>query len=250
MKIGRNTIFISLLACIPFLAFGQIRQSTNYQIVSDSLNSGGGFGTSTNYQTESTVGEQATGFSTSTNYTVHAGYQQLDATGSSISISSGTDVSLASISGLAGGTAKATSSWTVITDNSAGYILTIEATTSPALKSSSGASFGDYVTANADPDFVFAVNAASSTFGFSPEGTHITSRFKDNGSVCNTGAGDTSDRCYAGLSTTPQTVASSQSANAPGGTETTARFAAGVGASKIQDSGTYQATVIVTAIAQ
>ncbi|MBP9771683.1 MAG: hypothetical protein KBD16_02040 [Candidatus Pacebacteria bacterium] len=250
MKIGRNVIFISLLACIPFMALGQIRQSTNYQIVSDSLDSGGGLGTSTNYQTESSVGEQATGFGTSTNYTVHAGYQQLDAATSSISISAGSDAALAAISGLAGGTSKATSSWTVITDNNAGYTLTIEATSSPALKGANGAGFGDYVTTGADPDFIFSVNAASSTFGFSPEGTHIPTRFKDNGSVCNTGTGDTADRCYVGLSTSPEIIAVSGSANAPEGTLTTARFAAGIGTSRIQESGAYTATIVVTAIAQ
>ncbi len=235
---------------MPVVAYAQIRQSTNYQIISDSLNSGGGLSESANFKTESTLGEQATGDSSSASYTVHAGYQQLDSASSSISISSGSDVTLASISGLVGGTSSATTSWTVITDNSAGYTLTIEATSSPALRANGGAFFQDYVPATANPDYAFSVNSASSTFAFSSEGAHIPARFKDNGSACNTGSGNTPDTCYVGLSTTPQIIAESQSANAPGGTDTIGRFTAGIGASKIQDSGVYRATIIVTAIAQ
>lgn len=235
------------------MLFAQARQSDNYQILFDSVDSGGGLGTSSGYTLESSVGEQATGDSTSTSYMVSAGYQQAETNlgGGSISISAPSNVALASISGLTGGTSKDTAAWTVITDNSSGYTLTIEATSTPAFRAASGASFSDYVPTTGNPDYTFAVNAASSTFGFSPEGTHIVSRFKDDGSsACNTGSSDTSDRCYDGLSTTPMNIALSNSANNPSGTVTTVRFAAGIGTSKIQDSGAYNATVIVTAITQ
>lgn len=239
--------------CVPLLLYAQVRGSDNYQILFDTLDSGGGLGTSSSYGLESSVGEQATGDSTSTSYAVSAGYQQAETNlgGSSISISAPSNVTLASISGLTGGTSKGTAAWTVTTDSPGGYTLTIEATSTPAFRAPSGASFGDYVPTTSAPDFNFAVNAASSTFGFSPEGSHIVARFKDDGSsTCNTGSSDTSDRCYDGLSTTPTNIASSNSANNPGGTVTTVRFAAGIGSSKIQDSGAYNATVIVTAITQ
>ena len=157
--------------CVPLMLYAQARQSDNYQILFDSVDSGGGLGTSTGYTLESSIGEQATGDSTSTSYTLAAGYQQADTVigGGSISISAPSDVSLSSISGLAGGTSKGTASWTVTTDNSSGYVLTIEATSTPALRAPSGASFVDYVPATGVPDFVFTVGAASSTFGFSPE---------------------------------------------------------------------------------
>lgn len=239
--------------CVPLMLFAQARQSDNYQILFDSIDSGGGLGTSSNYILESSVGEQATGDSTSTSYSISSGYQQAETTigGGSISISAPSNVALSSISGLTGGTSKDTAAWTVITDNPSGYTVTIQATSTPAFRAASGANFSDYVPATNDPDYTFAVNAASSTFGFSPEGTHIVSRFKDDGSsACNTGSSDTSDRCYDGLSTTPTNIASSNSANNPSGTVTTVRFAAGIGSNKIQDSGAYNATVIVTAITQ
>ncbi len=238
--------------CVPLMLFAQVRQSTNYQILFDALDSGGGLGTSTNYGLESSVGEQATGDSTSTSYEISAGYQQAETNlgGGSISISAPSDVALSSISGLTGGTSKNTAAWTVITDSSSGYTLTIEATSTPAFRAASGASFANYVPATGAPDYTFTVDAASSTFGFSPEGTHIVSRFKDNGSICNTGSSDTSDRCYDAVTTTPTNIASSNSANNPSGTVTTVRFAAGIGSSKIQDSGAYGATIIVTAITQ
>lgn len=239
--------------CVPLLLYAQVRQSNNYQILFDTLDSGGGLGTSSNYILESSVGEQATGDSTSTNYMVSAGYQQAETNlgGGSISLSAPSDVTLAPISGLTGGTSKNTAAWTVITDSTGGYVLTIEATSTPAFRAPSGASFSNYVPTTSAPDFNFSVNAASSTFGFSPEGTHIVNRFKDDGSsTCNTGSSDTADRCYDAVTTTPMNIASSNSANSPTGTVTTVRFAAGVGSSKIQDSGSYTATVIVTAIAQ
>lgn len=243
---------IVLALGVPLLAFAQVRSSSNYQILFDSMNSGGGLGTSSNYLVESTLGEQASGDSTSTLYTVRGGYQQASESigGGSISISAGSDVALSSISGLAGGESKATTSWTVTTDNASGYILHIEATSTPALRGTGGASFADYTPTGAAPDFVFTVGASEAEFGFSPEGSHIVQRFKDNGSACDTGSSDATDRCYDALSTTPTTIASSGSPNNPTGTPTTVRFAAGVGASKIQDSGAYVATIVVTAITQ
>lgn len=241
-----------VVLCVPLMLYAQARESDNYQILFDSLDSGGGLGTSSNYILESSIGEQASGDSTSTNFSVSAGYQQADTNlgGGSLSISAPSNVTLSSISGLTGGVSKDTAVWTVTTDNSSGYTLTIEATSTPAFRAPSGASFGDYDPVTNDPDFTFAVDVASSTFGFSPEGAHIVGRFKDNGSACNVGTSDTSDRCYDGLSTTPATIASSNTANNPSGTATTVRFGAGIGSSKIQDSGAYAATVIVTAITQ
>ncbi len=249
----RALLYIAaILLCVPLMLYAQARQSEHYQIIFDSVDSGGGLGTSTQYTLESSVGEQATGDSTSTLYSVSSGYQQADTSlgGGSIAISAPSDIALASISGLAGGVSKGTGSWTVTTDNMSGYTLTIETLSAPAFRAPSGAFFSDYVPATGAPDFAFTFDAASSTFGFSPEGAHIASRFKDNGSACSVGSSDTSDRCYDGLSTTPATIASSNSANSPSGTVTTVRFGAGVGSSKIQDSGAYSATVIVTAITQ
>lgn len=240
-------------AAVPIVLFAQIRQSTNYQIISDSLNAGGGFATSGSYLIEDTLGEQASGNATSGSYMVFGGYQQADESigGGSISISIAPDVSMSALSGMTGGTVNATTTWTIITDANSGYTATIAATSTPALRATSGSAvFSDFVPAGGVPDFLFTVPSASSTFGFSPEGTDIHTSFKDNGSVCADGSSDTLNRCYRGLSTTPQTIATRGTANAPGGTELTVRFAAGVGSARFQDSGTYQATIVVTAMTQ
>lgn len=238
--------FVGCLILLPFVVLAQVRGSTNYTIISDSLNAGGGLGTSSSYILESTIGEQATGYSTSTSYTLDAGYQQWD--DSFLALSSGANVALPNLSGITGGTSQGTTAWNVTTNNPAGYTMTIEATSTPALRASSGASFDDYTPAGSDPDFMFSVGAGETVFAFSPEGSDIVSRFKDNGTICGTGSSDASERCFDGLSTTPTPIAGASGRNDPSGATTTVRFIAGIGSAIFQESGAYEATVIITAI--
>jgi hypothetical protein len=221
-----------------------VMQSATYQIQSDSVNAGGAPSTSTSYGLNDTAGELATGDSNSASYYMHAGYWQMQQ--SSISITSPSDLALASIGGVAGGGSEGTTSWTVTTDNIAGYTMTVQASTSPALKSLLD-SFADYTPSGADPDYTFTNASANSSFGFSPEGADTTARFKDNGSICNTGSGETSAKCWDGLSTTPATIAGSTSGNSPSGTAVTVRFRAETGTGHIQTAGSYSATITVTA---
>jgi hypothetical protein len=242
----------SVLLAFTFMIFGAssalayVASSTNYRIQFDSVNTGGTLSTSTNYRIEDTVGEVGTGVSTSTSYNLRAGYQQMNET--SITITSPSDVTLSpSIPGISGGTANGSAVWTVTTDNAAGYQLTIQGSTSPVLKSAT-ASFADYTPAGAVPDYVFSIATADSEFGFSPEGSDIVTRFKDNGSACNTGSGDTSDRCWDALSTSSQNISQSATSNHPSGVATTVKFRAESGASHLQEEGTYTATVTVTTV--
>ncbi|MFA7193726.1 MAG: hypothetical protein WC087_02320 [Candidatus Paceibacterota bacterium] len=245
-----HSILITLLvfiSIIPVISVGQVRESANYKIERDSLNVGGGFSSSANYQTESSVGEVSTGFSDSDNYTVSAGFQQsLEA--SYISISSPADLNMDSVNGLTGGVSTSSIAWTVTTNNNAGYSLAIKASTDPALKSVLD-EFQDYGIAVTDPDFDFSIDSTTAEFGFSPSGTHILDKFKDNGSVCNSGSGDTLYKCWEGLATSSQTVAQSASSNDPSGTVTTIHFQAESGADKILTAGSYSATITMTALA-
>jgi hypothetical protein len=175
---------------------------------------------------------------------MHAGYWQMQE--SYISISTPSDLVMTSMSGLSGGSSEGTMSWVVTTDNTAGYSMNIASSTTPALKSATD-SLADYSPAGADPDYNFTNLPANSSFGFSPEGTEVIPRFKDNGSVCNSGALETTDKCWDGLSTTPKTIAGSNTSNIPSGSTATVRFRAESGASHIQSSGTYNVTVTVTA---
>ena len=237
-----------IVALGPISALAYVASSTNYRLQLDSVNVGGLYSTSTNYRIEDTVGEVATGFGTSTTYNLSAGYQQFEsAAATTITISAPANVTLSpNISDATGGTANGAASWTVTTNNAAGYTLTIAAAASPALISGSH-SFTDYSPAGADPDFAFTVGAAQSFFGFSPEGNDLVASFKDDGLACNAGAGDTGSACWDGLSTTPTTIAQSAAANNPTGTITTVRFRAAAGASKSQPSGAYAATITMTA---
>ena len=239
-------IFLSILFLVPsYNLVAQVMQSTTYKIQSDSINVGGAPSTSTNYNLNDTAGEIATGDSNSTSYYMHAGYWQMQ--GAYISITSPSDLTLSSMGGISGGSSEGTTTWTVTTDNIAGYSMTIAASTTPALKSSLD-SFADYAPSGADPDYNFTNGVGSSTFGFSPEGTEVISRFKDNGSACNTGSGETSAKCWDGLSTTSTTMAGSTSSNHPSGATVTVRFRAESGTSHIQTAGNYSATITVTAI--
>ncbi len=230
----------------PVLA--QVMQSTNYRIEQDSVNVGGGFSTSTSYTLESTAGEVSTGYSSSTNYAVHAGYQQ---SGSAYLALTGAQnvVMSPSLGGVTGGTSNGSTTVTVTTDNGAGYQLTIAASSSPAMRSASSVTIPDYAPAGANPDFTFAVSSSQARFGFSPEGVDIGARFKDNGSACNTGSGDTSLSCWDGLSTSDAIISTRGSSNQPSGTDTTIKFRVGIGSSVIQEEGTYIATTTLTAIA-
>lgn len=245
MKLIFATFFITL-SFLPILIYAQVMSSGSYRIQSDSINFGGGLSSSTNYVVSDTLGEVGTGFSSSTSYALNSGYQFMQQV--YIAITDSADLSLPNVGGISGGSSSGQSTWTVTTDDPGGYSLLVSALTSPALKSTS-TSISDYSPSSAIPDFTFVVGSASSTFGFSPEGIDIISRFKDNGSNCNTGTSDTIDRCWDGFSTTPAIIAQSSGSNHPNGATTTIKYNVGIGGNKIQEAGNYSASITVTAVA-
>lgn len=224
----------------------QVRQSTSYQIQSDSVNFGGGLSSSTNYSLESTAGEVATGPSDSASFSLRAGYQQMQEV--FISLAGAANVTMApSIPGVSGGTANGSTTVTVVTDSSSGYQLTISAEGAPAMQKDAD-TIPDYVPVG-DPDYVFTIGAADSYFGYSPEGVDVVQRFLDNGTdTCNTGSNETAFSCWDGLSTSDVTISSDTNANHPNGATTTVFFRVGVGGSVVQPPGTYTATTTLTAL--
>jgi hypothetical protein len=223
--------------------------SPNYKIESDSLNVGGqSQQTSTNYNLRETIGEIATGLSTSTAYKLLAGYQQMQEVYISVSVSPGSVVMSPTIGGLTGGQSNGQTTVTVITDSPSGYSLNVKANSSPALATSTF-SFADYTPQiSGTPDFNWSVPATTSEFGFTPEGADIVQKFKDNGSSCNTGSGDTADACWYGFSTTYETIAQSYLSNQPSGTSTTIKFRAESGNQNVQPPGDYRAVITITAV--
>jgi hypothetical protein len=238
---------ILLFAFLFFLSFnGQAlatMSSSNYKIPTDSINIGGQSSGSASYNELDTIGELGSGLSSSTNYKISAGF--LAAQSVYLSITSASDISMSSFSGLTGGTGDGSTVWTVTTDNPAGYSLTIAASTNPAL-TSAGSQFDNYTPATSDPDFTWTVPSSAGEFGFTPEGVDIYSRFMDNGSSCNTGSGDTADKCWDSATTTPKMIAYRTTGNHPSGTTTTVKVRAESGTSHIQPDGAYSATLQVT----
>jgi hypothetical protein len=254
-KVLKIIIILSLLVELSFLPLiidAQQMTSTNYKILDSSINVGGlGVSqTSTSYRLRETIGEIATGISTSTSFKLHAGYQEMQEAYISLSVSTSSVTLLPEINvNLGQNTATGTFSATTITDNPAGYSLYIRATSSPALQSGSN-SFADYTpSASGIPDYNWSIPATTSEFGFTPEGTQIVQKYKDNGvDTCNTGTNDTSDRCWYNFSTSDETISKSLLANHPSGTQTTIKLKAESGSQDILAPGTYQGTIIVTAI--
>ena len=114
----------------------------------------------------------------------------------------------------------------------------------------SGSSFANYTPSGAVPDYTWSIVSSDSEFGFSPEGSHIANRYKDNGSACGVGVLDTINSCWDAFLTTNRTIASSTSSNTPSGTVTTVKLQAATGSSKTQTAGNYTATLTVTALVQ
>lgn len=236
-----------LLIAGAYTANAYVASSTNYRIQSDSLNVGGVRQTSTNYISEDTIGEVATGLSESALYKLKAGYQQMNEI--YIAVSAPADVNMTpDIGGITGGTGDGQAIWTATTDNPAGYSMSIKASTTPALQSGSS-NFADYTPTGATPDFAWSVLNTASEFGFTPEGSHIVQKFKDEGGVCNINTNDTTDACWYNASTTVENITQSATSNHPSGTDTTVKFRAQSGASHVQEEGTYTAKISVTVTA-
>jgi hypothetical protein len=239
--VGTILVMVSLVS-----VYAQVMSSGSYQIQSDSINVGGGFGTSTNYVQESTIGEVATGESTSTNYLLQAGYQQMQAVYLSLSVLD--DVLLTpAIGGLSGGVSNGSTTFTVLTDSPSGYQVTYNSALAPAMQGTFGV-INNYTPAGAVPDFTFVTGSSQAHFGFSPEGVDVASRYLDNGSVCGAGTTDTSLACWDMVSTTPRQIVVGTGANQPTGATTTLRFRVGVGATAGVTAGMYTATTTITAI--
>lgn len=249
-----QTFILALTLTLLLFAFAegigiraQVMESTNYRLQSDSLNFGGGRSSSTSYVSESTFGEVATGGSDSDNYGLNAGFQQMQEV--YLAMTAASDVTMSpTLGGIVGGTSTGATSVTVTTDNPAGYQLTIEASSSPAMQSGVN-SIADYAPTGGDPDYDFIYASNQARFGFAPDGTDVATRFRDDGGSCGGGGNVTPEKCWDGLSTTPAIIASRTSGNHPDGTLVTIDFQVGIGTSVAQPEGTYVATTTLTLLA-
>jgi hypothetical protein len=170
-----------------------------------------------------------------------------------------TNVTLApSLGGLTGGTANGSTQVVVLTNDHLGYQMTLAASSSVGM-------IGNFNGANnipalvpatpSVPDFNFntvAANAAAFAYIVEASTTaDLTQIFKDNGAVCNAGAGDTVGSCWLNASTTAVGIVNRSSATTASGATTTLKFRVIISANPspaIPDD-TYVATTTLTATA-
>mgnify|MGYP003418092334 FL=1 len=230
------------------MAYAQVMESTNYQIQSDSINFGGGRGSSTAYRLEDTLGEIGSGDSDSTSYRLRAGYQQMHEV--YLALSAPADVVMSpALGGITGGESTGQTSVTAVTDGTAGYRLSVKASSSPAMVGiSTLATISDYAP-GATPSFGFSVASGETALAYSPEGVDVVARFRDNGATCATGSSETTDACWDGLTQSDVTIVERASPNHPSGSVTDLKFKVGVGANAMVPEDTYVATTTITMIA-
>ncbi len=248
----RRTIYLAMTVlfiggyALLFVGNGlaYVASSTNYRIESDSVNVGGILSTSTNYKMEDTLGETAVGFSTSTSYKLKAGYQQMS--GSSISISSAPDILMDPLT-MSQNSSVGSTTWNVATDNTAGYLLSVKASASPALTDpNTGESFADYTESSSGVKEQWSVSNAYE-FGFSAFGNDVSGY--GSGADCSSGTDvPSATLLWEGFLTSNIEMASSSLAT-PSGTDSTLCVAAEQ-KSVFAPSGNYATIIIVTAVAQ
>lgn len=169
-----------------------------------------------------------------------------------------------SIPGLTGGTSHGTSTFNITTNNATGYNVTIQFSSTTAMKNKSSTSTSVIKNYNpavgGTPDYNFTVAANSSAFGYTVNNvtkpSAITSMFKDNGSACNGGfTGTTVGKCWYNVGATGDarntvTIINDASSTAATGATSTVVFQVGISAnpSPAIQTGYYQATATLTAV--
>lgn len=169
---------------------------------------------------------------------------------SELSLTCPSSVAMSSISGLTGGSSISSADCNVKSNDVNGYILYINASSSPALVNNSSSSiyFDNYRTST--PEYTWVNAAASSSFGISVSSTDAVTAFKNDTSVCGSGSLTSYTACFRSLSTSNISLASASAATAYSGVTTTIGFKAEVGSTRNQPTGTYTAGITVTAFNQ
>lgn len=162
-----------------------------------------------------------------------------------------------SIPGITGGTANGATQVRVYTNDSAGYTMTIAASSSPALQGNTqGGSIPNYTNAVANvPDYTHSVGVNTGEFAYTVSASttsDLAQKFLDNGSnACNTGSADTSGSatCWYALGTTATSTVNRQTETTASGATTTIFFRTQITSnpSPLIPEDTYVATTTLTA---
>lgn len=169
-----------------------------------------------------------------------------------IAINSPSDVSMSRPLSVTNMTAIGTSTWNVVTNNAAGYNLTVKADTSPAMQQTVGTTttIADY---NTGIPTLWSVSAGTAKFGFSAFGPDTSDATWGTGESCSEEEADhdpSSSLKYLGFttsSTSSLAIATRSSTTTPAGSATTVCFAVEQNSFYIP-SGQYKATITATAV--
>jgi len=177
-----------------------------------------------------------------------------------LTVSSPGNISLPSnINGISGGVATGSASWNVITDNLAGFNMSINASTAHAMVASGDATyyFDNYPTTTAYPStstYTWSVPAGQAKFGFTVAphtGADLVQAFLDNSSnACNYAAGAYHfEKCWVGFNgITATTIISRTNRTDNTGESETVEFKAD-SEHRLLKSATYYATITTTVFA-
>jgi hypothetical protein len=165
-----------------------------------------------------------------------------------IAINSPSDVSMSRPLSMTNMTAIGTSTWNVVTNNAAGYNLTVKADTSPAMQQNATTTIADYDTGTPT---LWSVSAGTAKFGFSAFGPDTSDVTWGTGETCSGGAGHdpSSSLKYLGFTTSTSSlaIATRSSTTTFAGSATTVCFAVEQNNFYIP-SGQYKATITATAV--
>lgn len=161
-----------------------------------------------------------------------------------------------SIGGLTGGYATGTTYFVVRSNSTTGYYVDLGfASTTAMLRTIGSGYINDYSQAGAAPDYAYSLNTVSAEFGYTVSASttaDLDPSFKDDGANCNTGSGDTLNKCWAGpvATSSPERIINRSTPTALGGATTTIKFKVTVPSnpSPTIPEGSYVATATLTAI--
>lgn len=226
----------------------QRAKTTNYQIPSDVVSSGGGDGAkSTNYLLDDTIGESNIGFGRSLSYDLNAGYRQPNG-GTYLALTCDPITSLGTITFT--GQATADGTCTVVTDNDAGYALTWQVRTG-----SGGVGTGYLISTT--PPHTDRIAPFSPTVPGTPQTWSVAANTARWGGRLRSSSTDTdvkwgtdlvSDK-WLNVGTGSYTVVSRSSRTSVSGSVEVFQYRTEVAPNAIVPNGLYQTTVTLTASA-
>lgn len=160
------------------------------------------------------------------------------------------------LAGITGGTSNGSTYVRVLTNNASGYNMTLTASSSGGMiGNAQGGSIPALVpTVAGVPNYAFATMAANlAGFAYTVEASttgEVTQSFRDNGSACNTGSGETVDSCWLNATSGPMLIVNRSSETAASGATTTIKFRTIImpSPSPAIPQDTYVATTTLTAV--